>query len=61
MTLDERVYWIDGYSGEVMGGIWFRSFDLNKFIKEIEATQGKVVGIKFVDNNCELMVEKKVD
>ena len=38
----------------------FRSFDLNQFIKKVEASEkGKeVVGIKFDGNNLELITKK---
>ena len=46
------------WGGPVMrSGIWYRSFDLNKFITECEAKTGrKVVGLHFEDNNVELLM-----
>ena len=41
-----------------MGGIMFRSFDLNKFIKKVEEEGTEVIGIKFEGNNLELIVKK---
>jgi hypothetical protein len=57
---EEKIFWKDGFDGEAKGGLHFRSFDLNKFIKEVEASEkgGEVVGIKFEDNNLELIVKK---
>lgn len=56
---EEKVFWKDGFDGEALGGIIFRSFDLNKFIKKVEEENGhEVVGIKFEDNNLELIVKK---
>ena len=39
-------------------GIYFRSFDLNKFIQLVEKEEGEVVGIQFEGNNVELIVKK---
>ena len=56
----EKVFWKDGFEGEAQGGLHFRSFDLNKFIKGIEESNigSEVVGIKFEDNNLELITKK---
>ena len=50
----KQIFWKDGFNGKAKGGLTFRSFDLNKFIKKIEEKQ-EVVGIKFEDNNLELI------
>jgi hypothetical protein len=56
---EERVFWKDGFDGEAVGGIFFRSFDLNKFIKKVEEENGhEVVGVKFEGNNLELIIKK---
>jgi len=57
---EKEVFWKDGFNGECNGGMFFRSFDLNKFIKEVEASEngGEVVGIKFEGNNLELIIKK---
>jgi hypothetical protein len=56
---EEKIFWKDGFDGEALSGIMFRSFDLNKFIKKVEIDNGhEVVGIKFEDNNLELIVKK---
>ena len=47
-----------GMKREAKGGIMFRSFDLNKFIKLVEE-KDEVVGIKFDGNNLELIVSKQ--
>ena len=58
---EDKVFWKDGFDGEAKGGLMFRSFDLNKFIKVVESadTGGEVVGIKFKDSNLELIVKSK--
>tara|TARA_R100000935_G_scaffold15347_1_gene30601 strand:- start:797 stop:976 length:180 start_codon:yes stop_codon:yes gene_type:complete len=57
---EKEVFWKDGFDGEAEGGLIFRSFDLNKFIKKVESSEdGKeVVGIKFDGNNLELITKK---
>ena len=52
----QEVFWKDGFEGNAKGGIMFRSFDLNKFIKKVEEDQ-EVVGIRFDGNNLELIVK----
>ena len=56
---EKQVFWKDGFEGKAKGGLIFRSFDLNKFIRKIEEKQ-EVVGIKFEDNNLEL-ITRQVD
>lgn len=56
---EKQVFWKDGFEGKAKGGLIFRSFDLNKFIRKIEEKQ-EVVGIKFEDNNLEL-ITREVD
>ena len=53
---ENEVFWKDGFDGNAKGGIFFRSFDLNKFIKKVEGTE-ELVGIKFDGNNVELIVK----
>ena len=53
---EQEVFWKDGFEGNAKGGIMFRSFDLNKFIKKVEEDQ-EVVGIRFDGNNLELIVK----
>lgn len=56
---EERIFWKDGFDGdEARGGIFFRSFDLNQFIKKVEEDGTEVVGIKFEGNNLELIIKK---
>ena len=55
---EKEVFWKDGFDGEAEGGLMFRSFDLNKFIKKVESDSKEVVGIKFEDNNLELIIKK---
>jgi len=50
------VFWKEGFEGEAKGGMFFRSFDLNKFIEKVESSDEEVVGIKFEGNNLELIL-----
>jgi hypothetical protein len=56
---DETIFWKDKFEGECTGGIFYRAFDLRKFIETVEKNEGEVVGIKFEGNNLELIVSKK--
>ena len=39
-------------------GIYFRSFDLNKFMKLVEKEEGEVVGLEFEDNNVNIIIKE---
>ena len=51
-----EVFWKEGFEGEAKGGMFFRSFDLNKFLEKVESSDEEVVGIKFEGNNLELIL-----
>ncbi len=34
----------------------YRTVELNKFIQQVETDHGRVVGVRFEDNNVELIV-----
>jgi hypothetical protein len=58
MAFENVVFWKDGFEdGEAQGGIFIRSFDLNKFITKVEADGIEVVGIKFEGNNLEIITK----
>jgi hypothetical protein len=60
MEFENVVFWKDGFDdGEAQGGIFIRSFDLNKFIAKVEADGTEVVGIKFEGNNLEIITKVK--
>ena len=50
-----EIFWLDEFEGEAKGGLWFRAFDLNKFIQKVQADDKKVVGMRFEGNNMELI------
>ena len=55
---ENEIFWKEGFEGKCVGGLMFRSFDLNKFIKKVEEEGTEVIGIKFDGNNLELIVKK---
>tara|TARA_R100000908_G_C3643663_1_gene78694 strand:- start:104 stop:292 length:189 start_codon:yes stop_codon:yes gene_type:complete len=55
---EDEIFWKENWQGDAKGGIMFRSFDLNKFIRLVEG-KDEVVGIKFDGNNLELIVKKQ--
>lgn len=58
---EDKVFWREDFQdGEAQGGFFFRSFDLNKFLKQVEESEngGEVVGIRFEGNNLEVIVKK---
>ena len=53
----EKVFWKDGYEGRVRGGIFYRSFDFNKFLGAVELDGKEVVGLNFIGNDVEILVK----
>jgi len=60
---EKGIFWKDNFYGKARRGVMFRTVDLNKFIKKVESSEtgGEVVGIKFDDNNLELIVKIEED
>jgi len=61
---NKQVFWKDAYDGGyVQGGIFTRAVDLKKFLELVEANEsgngGEVVGLRFSDNNLEVIVKPK--
>ena len=55
----KKMFWKDGFEGEALGGIMYRSFDLNQFLEDLEISQDhEIVGIQFEGNNLEVIVKK---
>tara|TARA_R110001606_G_C15318677_1_gene644434 strand:+ start:213 stop:386 length:174 start_codon:yes stop_codon:yes gene_type:complete len=55
---EDKIFWKEGFEGKCLGGLMFRSFDLNQFIKKVEGDGIEVVAIKFEGNNLELITKK---
>ena len=52
---ETEIFWLNEFEGEAKGGLWFRAFDLNKFIQKVQTDDKKVVGMRFEGNNMELI------
>jgi hypothetical protein len=58
----EQVFWKDGVDAICNGGLFYRAFDLVKFLEKVEADTengGEVVGLKFDGNNLEIIVKSQ--
>jgi hypothetical protein len=58
VMFENEIFWKEGFEGKCLGGLMFRSFDLNKFIKKVEEEGTEVIGIKFEGNNLELIIKQ---
>lgn len=59
---NEQIFWKDTFDGEeAKGGFFVRAVDLKKFLESVEAAEhgGEVVGLRFSDNNLEVIVTPK--
>ena len=63
-NMKKKTFWSDEAhihfhrnKGEVVGGYYFRAFDLIKFMKLIEEEEGEVVGLEFEDNNVNVIIK----
>jgi hypothetical protein len=60
---NEKVFWKEDFTdGEAKGGFFTRAVDLKKFLELIENADngGEVVGLRFDDNNLEVIVKPKI-
>lgn len=59
MDFKKKTFWLDKWNGVAKGGYYFRSFDLNVFMKKLEEENPKqtVVGLEFEDGNVNVIVE----
>ena len=60
--LDNKIFWAEDFYGEkAKGGIFVRAVDLKKFLELVEANEngngGEVVGLRFDENNLEIIVK----
>ncbi len=61
---ENKIFWKEDFDGEkAQGGFHYRAFDLIKFLESVENADngGEVVGIKFEDNNLEVIFKPKHD
>ena len=59
---NDQVFWKEDFTdGEATGGFFIRAVDLKKFLESVEEADhgGEVVGLRFSDNNLEVIVKAK--
>lgn len=53
-----KTFWVNGFEGKGIGGIWYKGPGLNRFLKEIETKLGlDIVGLRFEEGSVEIMVK----
>ena len=55
--MKKKIFWVDNFNGKARGGIYFRAFDLVKFMKLVEKEEGEVVGLEFNGNNVNVIIK----
>ena len=61
-SYNDKIFWREDFKdGDAKGGYYFRAVDLTKFFNllELSANGGEVVGLRFDDNNVEIIVKPK--
>lgn len=54
------IFWKDKFEGKAKGGIFYRAFELNQFLRKLELEENmNVIGLRFDENNLEIIVEEK--
>ncbi len=59
---NEKVFWKEDFTdGEAKGGFFIRAVELKKFLELVEDADngGEVVGLRFDENNLEVIVKPK--
>jgi hypothetical protein len=59
-SYNDKVFWREDFNdGDAKGGFYFRAVDLTKFFNLVEKSEdgGQVVGLRFDDNNVEIIVK----
>ena len=60
--IDNKIFWADDFDGvSAKGGFFVRAVELKKFLESVEEAEhgGEVVGLRFSDNNLEVIVKPK--
>ncbi len=62
--MKDIMFWKDSVSSnsrgyEFQGGFYYRTFELNKFIKKLSEEKGEVVGLRIDGNNMEIIIKGK--
>ena len=56
--MNKKIFWLDEFKGDnARGCIYFRAFDLVKFMKLVEKEEGEGVGLCFEDNNVDVIIK----
>ena len=65
MSYKKKTFWSDEAhihfhrnKGKVVGGYYFRAFDLVKFMKKLEDNDLEVVGLEFDGNNVNVIIKR---
>ena len=58
--MKKKIFWWDKapHDKPLVGGYYFRAFDLIKFMKLVEKEEGEVVGLCFEDNNVDVIIRE---
>ena len=58
--MEKKIFWSDKASPnqKYRGGIYFRAFDLVKFMKLVEKEEGEVIGLCFEGNNVDVIIKE---
>jgi hypothetical protein len=58
---NHEVFWKESFKEEkAKGGIFRRTFDLNKFLEKVEETE-EIVGLKFFGKNLEIITRQNTN
>ena len=57
--MNKKIFWWDKAPQDepLVGGYYFRAFDLVKFMKLVEKEEGEVVGLEFDGNNVNVIIK----
>tara|TARA_R100000329_G_scaffold131017_1_gene110219 strand:- start:184 stop:369 length:186 start_codon:yes stop_codon:yes gene_type:complete len=58
--MNKKIFWWDKAPRDepLVGGYYFRAFDLIKFMKQIQEEEGEVVGLEFDGNNVNVIIKE---
>jgi hypothetical protein len=58
MAFNEKIFWAEDFNGGLAkGGIFTRCFEIRQFLELVEEKGQQVVGLRFDDNNLEVIVK----
>lgn len=59
-SCNDKIFWREDFNdGKAKGGYYFRAVDLTQFFNLVENSEGggEVVGLRFEDNNVEIIIK----